>query len=409
MDWASQGSQPLTWKYTASSVLKYDVRFLNVCGMWPLQGSRLFRIFTATILALGLGHIAEGGVNLCTLRGGLEEYTLALSNVSVFIVGVLKVSFFLRNEGSWCRLVRWFDSLVESQRQFLLDQPSCGAIFRKAQQRTNRISKGLDAYNASLIFLWMLAPLIASPGAKRLPLQQLPMANTTDFPLYELSYFVQGTSLMFIGLLNVHIDCFFIVVMIHTAAQQKIVASRINDLHLQQNGGGKSLTESKSERNGMVTQDLYKELCLYIQTHQDITSFIVHLEKVMNPIVMMQLAVGVFNGCMLIFPAAYSAESGSLLKVLVCAPAVSMQLLLYCMGAHSVREQGESVSVAAYSCGWPGAPRCCRLALLLVMRRAQRPLTLSAGGIYPIQRATFLSLLNAGYSYYAVLQNFTGR
>nr|QAB43922.1 olfactory receptor OR43 [Oedaleus asiaticus] len=129
----------------------------------------------------------------------------------------------------------------------------------------------------------------------------------------------------------------------------------------------------------------------------------------MNPIAMMQLALGVFNGCMLIFPAAYSAESGSLLKVVVTAPAVSTQLLLFCLGAHSVREQGEQVSLAAYSCGWPELVTRCRKALLLVMARAQKPLRLTAGGVYTIQRATFLSLLNAGYSYYAVLQNFTGR
>ncbi|XP_049829277.1 odorant receptor 43a-like [Schistocerca gregaria] len=409
MDSDTQGSKSLTWQYTVDSILKYDVRFLSVCGLWPLQGSRLFRIFTVTIITLCLGHICEAGINLCTLRGELEDYTLALSNVSVIIVGVLKVAIFLRDEGSLCRLVRWLDALVKRQTEYVRGQPCREAIFREARQRASRISKGLDAYNVSLLFVWILAPLLASPGDKRLPLQQLPTANTTAFPLYELSYALQGISLTFIALINVHMDCFFTVVMIHIAAQLKIMASRIADLHLTRNGGGNSLTESKLGKNSLVMEDLYKKLCLCIHTHQDITRFIVHLEKVMNPIAMMQLALGVFNGCMLIFPAAYSAESESLLKILVSAPVVSTQLLLYCLGAHSVREQGELVSLAAYSCGWPDADARFRKASLLVMVRAQRALRLTAGGIYPIQRATFLSLLNAGYSYYAVLQNFTGR
>nr|AMO66406.1 chemosensory protein OR142 [Locusta migratoria manilensis] len=408
MDWDSPASEPLTWQYTANSILKYDVRFLNIAGLWPLQGTRLFRILTAAILALSLGHIAEGCVNLCTLRGELEDYTLALSNVSVVIVGVLKVSLFLRNEGSWCALVRRLDSLVERQRQSATDQSDqFGAIFTEARQHANRLSKGLDTYNVTLLLVWILAPL-ASPGARRLPLQQLPITNTTDFPVYEMSYALQGTSVVFIGLINVHLDCLLAVVMIHTAAQLKFVASRITDIHLR-NGGGNSPTKSKSGKDSLVTEDLYKQLCLCIETHQDITRFIVHLESVMNPIAMMQLALGVFNGCMLIFPAAYNAESGSLLKVLLCAPAVSTQLLLYCLGAHSVREQGEQLCLAAYSCGWPDLDTRCRKALLLVMARAQKPLRLTAAGIYPIERATFLSLLNAGYSYYAVLQNFTGR
>nr|ASM47117.1 odorant receptor 47 [Schistocerca gregaria] len=399
MDWDPQRSQPLTWQYTASSVLKYNVRFLNVSGLWPLQHLQLFRIFIATTVTLCLGHIAEAGINLCTLRGELEDYTLALSNVSVIIVGMLKVAIFLRNEGSFCFLVRWLDALVERQTEYVRDQPSREAIFRGARQRASRISKGLDAYNLSLLTLWTVAPLIASTGDKRLPFQQLPMANTTTFPLYELSYALQGTSLIIICLINVHLDCFFTAVMILIGAQLKLVGSRIADLH----------PRNVAVKNDSMIDDTYKDLCLCIQTHQDITRFIKHLERVMNPIAMLQLALGVFNGCMLIFPAAYNAESGSLIKVLVTAPAVSMQLLVYCLGAHSVREQGKLVSVAAYSCGWPDTDIKFQRALLLVMARAQKPLSLTAGGVYPIQRATFLSLLNAGYSYYAVLQNFTGR
>ncbi|XP_049828961.1 putative odorant receptor 19b [Schistocerca gregaria] len=88
-----------------------------------------------------------------------------------------------------------------------------------------------------------------------------------------------------------------------------------------------------------------------------------------------------------------SSENGDLVKCLASAPTISSTpLLLYCLGAHSVREQGESLSLAVYSCHWTDASTTFRRALLIVMSRAQRPYSLTAGGIYPTERSTFLSV-----------------
>ncbi|XP_046998133.1 odorant receptor Or2-like [Schistocerca americana] len=461
MEWDSQAVEPLTWQYAAGSVLQYNLRWLHAFGVWPLSGSPLFRIFTVTISALSLGHIAEGVVHLCTLRGDLEDYTLSLSCLSIMVVGSTKATFFLCNEAGYCRLVRWLDALVNSQREYVRSRSTREAIFEEVQRRGIRISKAFNAYNISLLSIWFVAPLM-SPE-KRLPFQQLPVTNTTILPMYayELSYALQVVSMFFVGLIHVQMDSFFIVVMFHISAQLKILSERIADLQLLRADKNELFESNENKRlqKSMAAIEAYKQLCLCIRTHQDITRFIGYLESVMNPIAMMQLAIGVFNGCMMIFPAAYSVESGALLKELMCAPTVSMQLLLYCVGAHSVREQGELVSMAAYSCDWPDTNICFQKKLLLVMVRGQRPLTLTAGGIYPIQRGTFLSscfcqrpnyaiggheesslqgrrdprsqtgsrscrlavpasrlcdlipqkLLNAGYSYYAVLKNFAGR
>ncbi|XP_049864323.1 odorant receptor Or2-like [Schistocerca gregaria] len=400
-------TEPLTWQYTAHSVLKYDLRILHLLCLWPLPGSLLFRTLTAFFTALCLGHIAEAGVNLCTLSGDMEAYTLALSAVSVVIVGVLKVTFFLRHERKYCRLVRWLDALVAAEREAVHGRPLLEAIFPAVQKRAVRIARGLLLYNCFLLAIWLTVPLAAPPEARRLPLQQLPFTDENAYPLYELSYALQALSIIFIGLINVHMDSFFTVAMIYTAALLRSLALRLADLQAHD-----TLSRAKGNGRGQKTataDELYGELCFCIRTHQEITRFVQHLESVMNPIAMMQLALGVFDACMLIFPAAYSPERGALLKCLVSGPTVAMQILLYCLGAHSVREQGESVSLAAYNCGWPDASARFTRAVQLIINRAQQPLALTAGGVYPIQRATFLSLLNAGYSYYAVLQNFNGR
>nr|ALD51476.1 odorant receptor 57 [Locusta migratoria] len=401
MGWDSKEDQPLTWQYTADSVLKYDVRILHMIGVWPLSGSQLYRCVVTVIIALCLGHFVEAVINLYTLHGDLEDFTLALSNVSVVIVGILKVTFFLRHERGYCHLVRWLDTIVASQREYTRGRPHLEEAFAGAQTLAVRITRGFCMYNATVVLAWVLAPLAAPPEAKRLPFQQLPFGEGSPFSLYALSYAMQGVSMLLIALISVQMDCFFTAAMIHAASQLRILNSRLSDLQL-----GKAGLQLQG---GTTLDSMYDELRLCIHTHQEITRFVEHLENVMNPIAMMQLAVGVFNGCMLIFPATYSAENDALVKCLAAAPTISAQLLLYCLGAHSVREQGEAVPLSAYSCGWADASAAFRRSLLVVMARAQKPLALTAGRIYPIQRATFLSLLNAGYSYYAVLRNFNSR
>ncbi|XP_049786205.1 uncharacterized protein LOC126188646 [Schistocerca cancellata] len=311
MDSDPQQTKSLTWQYTRTSVVKYDLRILYFLGFWPLLQSRVFRALTAAVVMLGVGHFAEAVINLSTLLGDLEDYTLAVSHVATVCVGAAKMIFFVFHEHEFCKLVRWLDALVASQMEHIRGQLQGEAIFYKAQKLAARITLCLLANNVFIVTVWSLAPLMASEGQKRLPFQQLPFAAAYTSPLYELSYALQTVSVFVIGLINVHVDCFFAAVMIHTSAQ-------IN-----------------------------------------------------------------YWPC--------SSENGDLVKCLASAPTISTPLLLYCLGAHSVREQGESLSLAVYSCHWTEASTGFRRALLIVMSRAQTPYSLTAGGIYPIERSTFLS------------------
>ncbi|XP_049799664.1 uncharacterized protein LOC126234968 [Schistocerca nitens] len=69
----------------------------------------------------------------------------------------------------------------------------------------------------------------------------------------------------------------------------------------------------------------------------------------------------------------------------------------------------EAVSLSVYRGGWESASRRVRSALLLVMRRAAAPCRLSAAGLCTISRGTFLSLLNASYSCYALFRQVNSR
>ncbi|XP_049785014.1 odorant receptor 43a-like [Schistocerca cancellata] len=412
MSWHSQQEQPLTWQYTAASILKFDVRILHAIGVWALPVTRVYRAYTGIILVLVVAYSVEAVIHIGLVRFNLDDVTLAVSTYAVIVSSTGKLLFFLHHEPGYWRLVRWLDALVADQKQICEERPPLQAIFDRAQKRATRFTHALRIYNTSLILAWVFTPLMAPPGQRPLPFHQLPLSETDDFPLYIASYLLQSVCMLYMSLVSGSMDGFFTAVMIHTAAQFRILAWRIAELR-QNNEGRKQQARSdvyEKSRKAAETDDVYEELRLCIRTHQEITSFAAHLESVMKSIAALQLVTGVMNGCLMIFPTAASSESGaSLLKCVACVPTISAQVLIYCLGAHSVQEQSEAVSQAAYDCGWPDTSPRCRHALLVVMARAMKRVTLTAGGIYAIERSTFLSLLNAGYSYYALLKNFNSR
>ncbi|XP_049937496.1 odorant receptor Or2-like [Schistocerca serialis cubense] len=90
-------------------------------------------------------------------------------------------------------------------------------------------------------------------------------------------------------------------------------------------------------------------------------------------------------------------------------PIPALQIFVYCWGGHELMENGLSVSLSAYSSQWVGAGRRVTRALRMLMCRAQRPLRLHAGKLYPVNRDTFVSLINASFSFYTVLRHMKNR
>nr|ALD51444.1 odorant receptor 73 [Locusta migratoria] len=87
-------------------------------------------------------------------------------------------------------------------------------------------------------------------------------------------------------------------------------------------------------------------------------SFVGHLQDTMSPIAMTQFAFSVLVVCFGLFQSTYA----------------------------------EAVTMAAYSCSWVEASGRFKRALRILISRAQKPLILSAGHLYPIDREAFLSV-----------------
>lgn len=137
--------------------------------------------------------------------------------------------------------------------------------------------------------------------------------------------------------------------------------------------------------------------------------FVTQLQDTMSPIAMTQFALSVVIACMALFQATFSEDFSAVLKCASFLPIPGGQVYLYCWAATNVTEQAEAVSAAAYSCSWVDASERFKRSLRIIISRSQKPLVLTAGHLYPINREAFLTLVNASYSYYALLSQMNNR
>ncbi|XP_049947914.1 odorant receptor 43a-like [Schistocerca serialis cubense] len=385
---------PLTRDYASGSVLKHSLRQLNFHGMWPLPGSWRFHAFSATVFALGVGNFSQIALGVYSSWGDLQELTMAFSNTFTVFSGILKMTHFLRNHRRYCALVRLTDNLAALQQTHCEVDDGMAAISRDSLKVAYRLPLAVYAYIALLCVIWFPMPLIVEPHSHKLPFIQLHYwINRTSFPVYETSFLLQDISSFFFIFISTGLDCFFAVIMVHVTLQLKLLVYRITDIRLRD---ASTIADVSEVRHGYDDNEaheaMYKELCLCIETHQKILGFVKYLESVMNPIALTQFVFSVLAACVTLFQETYVLESSAT----DCVPPLPAR-------------QGEAVCAAAYNSSWFDVNARFKRSMRILMCRAQKPLLLTAGRMYPISRATFVWLVNASYKYYALLRQLHSR
>nr|ALD51402.1 odorant receptor 70 [Locusta migratoria] len=422
----------LSWTESGRSVLKLNIRHLWLLGVWPLGHSQVFKVYTSFTFAMGVWSVVECLLAVYFTWGHLEETTLVLIFTSTCSCAIIKLVFFLRDERSYSLMVREVASVMAAQSEACRD-PALAAILRDSRSRTFRLSLGMLLFMFSQCFIWFPIPIVANAGERRLPFSQHGWDNNCHF--YELSYTLQCLSGLYMSQISFGLDCLFASIMILVAAQLKILSGRV--LKLNQEVIPPERNDSVLLRNQLAgdkyCDKFYEGLCFCIDSHQRILSggvqteeclrvaildvwrvalfcwnwFVTLLQDTMSPVAMAQFASSVVIACMALFQATYTLHSAlyHIHEQLLSVDSKNVLSAIFLWSPspwHSPPDvqlgtiprsfangEGESVSVAAYSCSWVEGS--------------------AAGRLYPINRAAFLSLLNASYSYYALLGQMNKR
>nr|QAB43884.1 olfactory receptor OR5 [Oedaleus asiaticus] len=311
----------------------------------------------------------------------MTEVTFALVSGLTCFNGAVKMIHHYTHSETYYRLVDELNLLIDRQRPYCEGDAELTEALQTAYKKAKRLTWGVLLYMFVLGQMWCIVPLFMKFPPDD-PSSPLPLVTITrvhkvhNHTLYSLAYLSECHTVLYWNWSSLGMDVFFGSIMIHVTGQLNILNIRLSRLSDEGVGDGLAQYSSFGKASELQKGDIhysasmYDELCKCVKDHQEILRYLDFLESLMNPVPLAQFLLCVGGICLTLYQITFS----------------------------------EYVSFAAYSCRWGGAERKVTDVLRIIMSRAQRASLLTAGKVHPINRDTFLSLLNASYSFYTLLR-----
>ncbi|XP_037912196.1 odorant receptor 33b-like [Hermetia illucens] len=86
---------------------------------------------------------------------------------------------------------------------------------------------------------------------------------------------------------------------------------------------------------------------------------------------------------------------------------VILEIFLYCHFGNKLADESDRMTNAIYSCNWMEKDKTFKKNLIIFMQSTQNSMTIIAGGIFPVNLTTFVSVLKSSYSLFALLISMT--
>ncbi|XP_050306279.1 odorant receptor Or2-like [Anthonomus grandis grandis] len=169
------------------------------------------------------------------------------------------------------------------------------------------------------------------------------------------------------------------------------------------NGQAKVLNE-KIRTSGRLQnneKDLIEYLYDCVYHHNKIIMFVHKVERVFSIILLIQYLTSIVVICNIGFQLVFSLQFFLMLSFFV---AMMCQLGMYCWFGNEIIINSTAIRDACYESDWVDYSVRVRKILLIIMERGKKPLYLTAGKFSILSLASFTSVINSAYSFFALMQ-----
>ncbi|XP_020296375.1 odorant receptor 49b-like [Pseudomyrmex gracilis] len=370
--------------------------FMKMIGLWYVEKSKerlLLRFaFCYAILAIVFAILVES-VDLYHCMGDFYAVTSNLCTTLLLIMILVKLGSFMYYHDMIMELIQF------AEKKFWNI---------KYDKVGTQILKTYDKIGMSMIctftfivyfatFNYIFAPFFENlnrNGTEKI----LPFKLWFEFPYhspyYEITYIIQSLSTIHSGVCTCCFDNFVSTFNIHAAAQLKLLAHKIEvvvEKSIESVINQKDLSETD------VTILTFKTLQNYVQQHLTLIYYVHNMQRVFAVILLGQLllssAVICFGGFQ------FLAVDIPIRKCIFGFHFVGglIQLLIYTWTCNDIIVQSTAVSDAAYNSKWyllsgNGPGLTLRKGIIIIMIRARRPCTLTAGYFTVMSLDTFMGV-----------------
>ncbi|XP_065079026.1 odorant receptor Or2-like [Ochlerotatus camptorhynchus] len=256
-------------------------------------------------------------------------------------------------------------------------------------KRARMMSISNLALGAFISACFVVYPLFT--GERRLPYgMYISGVNQFESPLYEILFVTQAV-LTFPGCcMYIPFTSFFVSTSLFGLIQIKSLQYRLENF--QQCAAGKSNKEQRSQLEAIIND------------HQRVIAYVGELNGLVANICLLELLSFGMMLCALLFLLIVIDHMAQIIIVVAYIFMIISQIFAFYWHANEVREESMAIAEAAYSGPWVEVDQASKKKLLLIILRAQVPLEISVGNVYPMTLEMFQSLLNASYSYFTLLR-----
>ncbi|KAK0086392.1 hypothetical protein PV326_005559 [Microctonus aethiopoides] len=285
-------------------------------------------------------------------------------------------------------------------------------VERKIMVRATKISQLITRYAYILVLIviathnlpfWILGIVPRThtnitDGDQPLIAQTIYIYDLNVDMYYKITAIGQTMSSLIVGISYTTTGCIFYTFILHVCGQLQILRIHMEKIFEHCN--------NKTELDDEIVTKLIKST---VKRHQRIIKFVEVMESAFNIMFLQHfIAVTVMlstEGFLVIsilvgeVEVPVAAMVFTILYILYCAS----MTLIYCTGGQFLIENSIAVYQAAYNSRWYNSNRNCRVELLMIISRAQKPLLISIAKFAPVSLSSFANLIKTSASYMSVL------
>ncbi|XP_070510194.1 odorant receptor Or1 isoform X2 [Cardiocondyla obscurior] len=305
----------------------------------------------------------------------------------------------------------------QTRIQALLDAANSAAFSRYDEKHKdlliNYTWKGIfhhavyQSFGGIAVFCWGFTPIadLLAGRSRQLPMEGWYPYNITASPAFEITAAHQGIAIIIACFHNVAMDTLMTGLINVACAQFAILERNIISIDNEKGiRGMQSDNESKFEIEGRILSYRLLKRCAmhsnmifhFTNEIQDIFGIVIFFQFLSNCVIICLIAFNVSQMTIYI-PAV-------LIGMLTYMCCMTYQIFIFCWHGNELYLHSMRLVTAAYSNNWFSNSERFKRSLQIVMIRAHRPLTLSAGKVMSLSLNTFVQIMRMSYSIFTVLQ-----
>ncbi|KAL6255294.1 hypothetical protein P5V15_013634 [Pogonomyrmex californicus] len=302
--------------------------------------------------------------------------------------------------------------------QALLDTANSSAFSRYDKEQKDLLIryawKGIfhhvvyQSFGAIAVFCWGITPItdLVAGRSRRLPMEGWYPYNTTMTPAFEITAGHQGIAIIIACFHNVAMDTLITGLITVACCQLAILERHIISIDNDKKSTCK--VQSDEHKLSVVKGKIRSyQLLKRCAVHSNMIShFTNEIQNIFGTIIFFQF----LSNCVIICLIAFNLSQ---MKVYIPAVLIGMltymccmtyQIFIFCWHGNELYLHSMRLVTAAYSSNWFSNTEAFKRSLQIMMIKAHRPLTLSAGKVMLLSLDTFVQIMRMSYSIFTVLQ-----